>query len=294
MTELRRGFPLHTWIGLAILAMVQLGVAAGHPLFATWLTPMAWTGYILAVDGFVARASGRSRLTTRRREVPFLVLASIGLWLMFEAYNLHLRNWAYLGLPSNPILRDLGYAWSFATIAPGVFETADLTYLALRRRTQEPVKPAADLAMHKPFWILIGLAMVTIPLALPPAVAAYSFGAVWLGFYFLVDPVNERLGGPSLARSWRLGHRLPAISLLLAGALCGLLWEAWNFQAMRAGGAYWAYTLPQGLRFLDLHFGQMPVLGLLGFPPFALELFALYNLAKAILGIDRLTAVSTA
>jgi hypothetical protein len=63
---------------------------------------------------------------------------------------------------------------------------------------------------------------------------------------------------------------------------------------MRAGGAYWAYTLPPGLRFLDLHFGQMPVLGLLGFPPFALELFALYNVAKAILGIDRLTAASNA
>ena len=294
MTEPKRRFPLHTWIGLAILAVVQFGVAAGHPLFATWLTPMAWTGYILAVDGFVARASGRSWLTTRRREVPFLVLASIGLWLMFEAYNLHLRNWAYLGLPSNPILRDLGYAWSFATIAPGVFETADLISLALRRRTQEPVNPSADLAQPKPFWILIGIAMVTIPLALPPAVAAYSFGAVWLGFYFLVDPVNEILGSPSLARSWRLGHRLPAISLLLAGALCGLLWEAWNFQAMRAGGAYWAYTLPPGLRFLDLHFGQMPVLGLLGFPPFALELFALYNVAKAILGIDRLTAASNA
>jgi hypothetical protein len=293
MKEPTRRFPPHTWIGLAVLALLQLGVAAGHPLIATWLTPMAWTGYILAVDGFVARASGHSWLTTRRREAPLLVLASIGLWLVFEAYNIHLKNWGYLGLPSNPILRDLGYAWSFATIAPGVFETADLVYIALRRRrAEEPVKPASDLPGRKPSWILVGIAMVTIPLALPPTVAAYSFGAVWLGFFFLVDPVNELLGAPSLARSWRLGHRLPAISLLLAGALCGFLWEAWNFQAMQAGGAYWVYTLPQGLRVIDLHFGQMPVLGLLGFPPFALELFALYNVAKAILGIDRLLAGS--
>ncbi|HET7009136.1 MAG TPA: hypothetical protein VFI11_00040 [Anaerolineales bacterium] len=285
----RRRFPIHTWMGVAILAIAQAGIAAGHPLAATWHTPVSWTGYILAVDGVVARASGHSWLTTRRREAPFLVLASIGIWLLFEAYNFHLKNWAYVGLPADPRIRDIGYGWSFATILPGVFETADLVYLIAHRSPwRSSSQPPRTSAFRQSLSVLAGLTMVVLPLLLPEAVAAYLFGSVWLGFFFLVDPANERLGAPSLVRSWRAGHRWPARSLLLAGAVCGLLWETWNYQAFRANGAHWVYLVPDGLRPFGLHFGKMPVLGLLGFLPFALELFALYHFLKTALGMDRL------
>ena len=284
----RRRFPVHAWVGLAILAAVEMGVALRQPLAATWLTPAAWTGYVLFVDGLVARATGRSWLTTRRREFPFLVLASIGLWLLFEAYNLHMQNWYYTGLPESAWLRDLGYGWSFATILPGVFETTDLVAAMAGRPMEWDARGQAMSApLQRAIWLTGGLALVLIPVALPAGVARYLFGAVWLGFFFLIDPINEQLGAPSLARSWRLGRRWPLWSLLLAGGICGLLWETWNFQAFGAGGAHWVYTVPDELRVFGLHFGKMPLLGLLGFPPFALELFALYNAAKAILRIDR-------
>ena len=294
MTAPTRRFPAHTWIGLAILVAAEVGLAAGSRMIATWLTPIVWTGYILTVDGLARRNRGTSWLTSRVREAPLLLLGSIGIWLVFEAYNFHLRNWAYLGVPGNPLLRDLAYAWSFSTIAPAVFETADLVAIALGRgnpgngRPESPHVPAAS-----PRWILVGLALLLLPLALPSTIAAYLFAAVWLGFIFLLDPINDRLGAPSLGRLWRIGDRTPVYSLLLAGAICGLLWETWNFQAFRAGGGHWVYTMPDALRVFGLHFGQMPALGLLGFPPFALELFCLYTFLRTVLRIDRYTVEPT-
>jgi hypothetical protein len=284
----RRGYPLHTAIGILIGGLTQASLAAGIEFAATWLTPLMWTAYIFTIDGLVYRLSGSSRLTTRRREAPFLFLASIGIWLVFEAYNFHLRNWAYMNVPPDPILRDLAYAWSFATIAPAVFETADLAGAIFFRRPARVLKSApppstlADAAS-----ILLGLSLVTVPLALPVATASFLFGAIWIGFIVLADPVNARLGTASLKRRWRAGDRSPVYTLLLSGAVCGLLWETWNFEAFRAGGAYWVYLIPEPLRIFGLHFGKMPVLGLLGFPPFAIELHLLYTMAKSLLGIDR-------
>ena len=47
------------------------------------------------------------------------------MWLVFELYNLFIRNWHYVNLPAKPALRYFGYAWSFATIWPAIFEGAE-------------------------------------------------------------------------------------------------------------------------------------------------------------------------
>jgi hypothetical protein len=283
----RRPFPLHTAVGVLIAALAQAGLAAGSRLAATWLTPLMWTAYILAIDGLNARLSGSSWLTTRRREAPFLILASIGIWLVFEAYNFHLRNWVYRGVPANAVLRDLAFAWSFATIAPAIFETADLAgALLFRQPAPRPAPPARPAPAGAPS-VLVGVLLLTVPLALPASAAAFLFGAIWIGFIFLFDPINEQLGAPSLRAQWARGERSWALCLLISGAVCGLLWETWNFEAFRAGGAYWIYLVPEPLRIFGLHFGKMPVLGLLGFPPFAIELHVLYVFARTVLRIDR-------
>lgn len=291
----RRRFPWFGWAGLGWMAGVQLLLAAGWPPVATWLTPWMWTGYILAADGATHALGGRSWLVDRRREFPLLILISVAVWLVFEAYNLHLRNWAYLGLPESEWVRDAGYFWSFATIMPGVFVSAGLIEAAVpapstpgrgRRSPKGQRKVAALRPGEGGLAFAIGAALVTLPLVAPPAVAPYLFAPVWIGFVPLLDPVNLRMGGESLIARWRLGDRRPTLALLAAGLACGFLWEFWNFQALRAGGAYWAYLVPAPLRLLDLHFGQMPLLGLLGFPPFALELFVLYQFFRQALGGD--------
>ena len=280
--------PLHTWIGLAILAAGQLLLVAGSPWMATWLTPVMWTGVILFMDGIVFRLRGQSWIMTRPKEMPLLALVSVGVWLAFEAYNFHLRNWRYEGLPPSSLARDVGYFWSFATIMPGVFEAADLMKAVLERLHGEVHLQASTSQVGPSWgWSLAGFAMVTIPLALPSRTAGLLFGAVWIGFFLLLDPLNEMLGVAALRQRWRLGDRQTLYSLLLGGMICGFLWETWNQQALAFGGAYWVYIFPEPLRPLGVGFGQMPVLGLLGFPPFALELFAFYQLIRQMLGGDR-------
>jgi hypothetical protein len=246
-----------------------------------------WSGYILLIDAIVYRLGGSSWLTSKRKEFPFLLLISVAVWLLFEAYNLHIKNWGYFGLPENTWLRNFGYFWSFATIMPGVFETWDLLQVIFRTRPVDRNPPSNGDPPDRAA-VLLGLFLVTIPLALPERMAAYLFGAVWVGFIFLMDPLNQRLGAPTLRFLWQSRQWKPLILLLSAGLLCGFLWETWNYQAVLAQGAHWVYFIPEPLRIFGWHFGKMPVLGLLGFPPFALELYAFYVFIREILGGDRL------
>lgn len=286
----RESLPAYAWLGLGILVGSQLALALGVSGLAVWWTPIQWTAFILLADGIVFALAGSSWLKSGRREFPLLALLSVGIWLIFEAYNLHLRNWYYVGVPQNPWLRNFGYFWSFATILPGIFEMTDLVgTLSGRRRPSAPSKGKPVGVSFGILWVL-GLIMLGLPLAVPSHVAAYLFGLVWLGFIFVLDPINARLGAPSLLARWRAGDRVPLLALLLGGFICGLLWEAWNLQAYRAAGAYWVYTIPQPLRIFGWRFGQMPVLGLLGFPPFACEMFAWYYLLRRVIRLDRVLA----
>jgi len=62
------------------------------------------------------------------------------------------------------------------------------------------------------------------------------------------------------------------LRLLIAGMICGMLWEFWNFWA----GSKLIYSVPQ-LWFLKLF--EMPFLGFFGFPPFALECYLAHRLS---------------
>ena len=128
-----QAFPSQTWVGFAILLAGQSLLQMGNSFVAVWFTPIMWTGVILLLDGIVYRLRGRSWLMNRRREFPLLVLSSVGVWLLFEAYNQRLVNWLYRGLPASELQRNLGYFWSFATIMPGVFESSDLVLAFLER-----------------------------------------------------------------------------------------------------------------------------------------------------------------
>jgi hypothetical protein len=273
--------PLYTWLGLLILITGETLLFFNQQAAITWFTPLMWTGYIIAMDGWLRRRTGESWLTTRLKEFPFLVLASVGIWVLFEAYNLHLQNWYYQSVPMSPFLRFLAYFWSFATIIPGVFITSQIIASFLPRTSGSPTNlphPGS-----RSLWFLVGLAMVTIPLAAPSSIAQFLFGSVWIGFILLVDPINELIGAPSLRVFFENGQRRKIAALLLGGFICGLLWEAWNYQAFIKQGGHWIYTVPQALRIFDLHYGQMPVLGMFGFPPFALELYVMYQMVRRMI-----------
>jgi len=122
-----------------------------------------------------------------------------------------------------------------------------------------------------------GLACVAIPPLLPVGAARYTFGFVWLGFIFLLEPINVQLGVESPLGEWARGDPRPALRLLAAGMICGFLWEFWNYWA----AAGWRYTVPWPLDFgPPYRYFRMPALGLLGFPPFAGECWAMFQFLK--------------
>jgi len=281
-TASQGSFPWYGWLGAVIIVVSEVCLYARQPFVSQWFTPIVWTGYILLADGVAFRLRGHSLLHTRPREAIMLGWLSVGCWLIFEVYNLRLYNWYYVGVPKNTWVRNAAYLWSFATIMPGIFETADvLDGLGVFRKAKNRLREMSPL--HLALSFLVGLAFVTIPPLLPPRVTPYTFGFVWLGFLFLLEPVNRALGARSLYRAWEQGDPQPALLLLAAGGICGLLWEFWNYWAT----AGWRYTLPWPLDF-GVHYFRMPVLGLLGFPPFALECYAMYHFLRRMLGGEKL------
>ncbi|HET9400500.1 MAG TPA: hypothetical protein VFO34_06085 [Candidatus Acidoferrales bacterium] len=269
-----RPLPVTGWLGIAAFAVAAVLMLRHVEPFATWFTPIAWTCYILVADSAVFAISGHSRLRDSPLEFALLWLLSIPLWLVFEAYNLRLANWTYVGLPAPGLARDFGFAWSFATITPGIFETSDLvTVFKWFRRESEPLRfsPTARAVM-----IAAGAAMLLLPVLLPERIAAYLFVLVWLGFIFLLDPVNHSVGLPSLLGDFERGHRDRFYSLLLSGWICGWLWESWNYKAV----GKWHYVFPI---LQDYKIFEMPAPGFLGFLPFALECFTMYTTARWIL-----------
>ena len=269
--------PLHTWFGLALLALSEGAMLARIEPFWTWHTPFAWTGYILLLDGLVYNLRGSSWLTTNRSEFVFLAIVSIPLWVVFEGYNLLIENWHYINLPENLVLRYFGYAWAFATISPGIFLTAEVVAClrASRRGDAGSRLLTSDYRLATIDYVSVaaGAAMLLWPLIWP---TPYLAAPVFLGFVFLLDPINARAGDASLFRDVRAGRYDRLINLLAAGFVCGGLWEFWNFWAR----AKWIYTVPiVG----DIKIFEMPVLGYFGFPPFALECFTMYVFTRRLL-----------
>ena len=283
--------PTHSFIGLAILIASEAGMLRRIEPFWTWHTAIAWTGYILLVDGIVFAKRGSSWLTTNRHEFWFLALVSVPLWLVFEGYNRLIRNWHYINLPENIFVRYFGYAWAFATISPAIFETAELVAVLraggrvaptpIDSPTGRPSPPVHALSRVAYLSIAFGAVTLLWPFLWP---SPYLAAPVFLGFIFLLDPLNARAGEESLMADLRGGRRDRVINLLVAGVICGGLWEFWNFWAR----AKWIYTVPV---FGDIKIFEMPILGYFGFPPFALECFTMYVFVRRLFWRGRARAV---
>ena len=265
-----RRVPVYAWIGLIVMLVSEAGMLARVEPFFSWHTPIAWTGYILFVDGLVWRRRGNSFIRNAPAELCFIAAASVPLWLVFEGYNkCCLGNWYYVGLPDSRALRYLGYTWSFATIWPAIFETAELvSALRDRRAPRTRADPHRAYPLGTFGWLSIvaGAVMLAVPVLFP---SPYLAAPVWLGFFFLLDPLNARAAEESILGDWREGRRGRLLNLAIAGLVCGVVWEFWNYWA----GTKWIYSVPI---LPHVRVFEMPILGYGGFPAFALECFAMY------------------
>lgn len=258
----------HGWAGLALIAVAWplnwgLDGLRTHLLFF----PL-WLGYALAVDALVLGRRGTSIYARSRRHFALLFVYSAPAWWLFEVLNWRTQNWIYLGREQ---FSDLTYfvlaTVAFSTVVPAVFGTAELIRSCswIDHFAGGPrLRPSR--AVRRAMWA-IGGTMLALLLTWP----TYFYPFLWGIGFFLIEPINLRLGRPSLLDHTAHGDWRPVVSLCLGALLCGFFWEMWNVYAYPK----WTYDAP-GVNFW--HLFEMPLVGYIGYLPFALELHAMVHL----------------
>jgi len=273
MRNRQRNYPLHGWLGLLLAAIFWFlnwyleGIRTHLAFFPLWL------GYILAIDGLVFMRKGTSLVSRSKTGFLLLFVFSIPLWWLFELFNTVLQNWHYTG---REYFSDVAYALyaslNFSTVLPAVFVTGEfVSTFRLPALNKRRWKTGKNLP---PFFFISGWGMLVLFLVWP----RIFFPFVWISVYFIVEPVNYWLGFKTLLHYTQSGNWRPVLNLWIGVLICGFFWELWNYYSWPK----WTYELP----YLNQpKVFEMPLAGYLGYLPFSLELFALYNLLTGMLRI---------
>jgi hypothetical protein len=257
---------IHGLIGIILFVLAAVMLGKGREPFATYFYSFAWWSYILVADALVYWVRGESLIVNRTRTFLVMIPFSIFCWCIFEGFNFRLANWHYITLPPEAWQRWIGYAVAYGTVLPGLCETAHL-FKEARFFQSVSVKRWRPVLRSLQLMIAVGGISLLSSLLFP----RYCFPLVWIGFALLLEPLLYRAGVNSLLLDIEMGELSRLLTLLAGGLACGLLWELWNFWAQ----AKWVYTVPffEGGKLFE-----MPVLGFLGFPPFAVSAYAMYRM----------------
>lgn len=234
--EARAKYALYLAVFTAFMGYA--GRLAGIEPFANQFFAFALWTYIALADNLAYRLKGASPLVSRPAEFLLLSAWSLALAGLAELLNLRLGAWHYSGQPSDLSLRWAGRLLAWAGALPSLFVTADL--LRSFNFFRELKSPGFTLG---PRLLKGSLAAGVCAAALALALPAFFWPLAVPAVFLLTEPLNLRLGLPSLLRD--LGAGLPGKTLRLAaaGLACGLLWGWWN----QASGASWQYVLPPWL-----------------------------------------------
>jgi hypothetical protein len=254
-------------LGAAIIVAAEALLIADVEWVAIHMTPLCWSGFLLLMDGVLARRRGGSPARLRPRLFWTCYVTSVGVWVFFDWVNFgFIHAWDYVGLDqlSRP------HAWAaklvaFAAISPAMFLCAELFQDLGTRRIRGPavrVGPIAQLAMF-----VIGVPALLFPFAIRDPVGSLT---LWVALILVLDPLNAWLGRgrvPTLIGDWSAGRYGRTVALMAGGLACGFLWEFWNYWA----AAKWVYDLPFLGPLEQYRLFEMPIPGFGGFGPFALE-----------------------
>ena len=263
-------FPLWGWAGLALML---LGWYAAWTRMA-WLQPfqeqtycLPWSGYILLVNAWCLRRSGRSLLSDHPVRFAGLFPVSALFWWFFEYLNRFVQNWHYVEVSDfSPLAYFLLASLAFGTVLPAVLSTHRLllTFAVFDTGlTGLTVSRALDSSAAA--WIMLVLAAAA--LVLLGVFPDQLFSAVWFAPLLILVALQRLRGGRTLFAPLRQGDWRPIVAAALAALICGFFWELWNFHSL----ARWEYAVPYVDRF---HLFAMPILGYGGYLPFGLECLA--------------------
>jgi hypothetical protein len=262
-----RKFSVHGWIGILLILIFWYLNWNLEGLRTQILFFPLWLGYILTVDALVFYRKNTSLFTRSRKKFALMFLISAPAWWLFELINLQTQNWFYEG---KQFFTDVEYAIlatiSFSTVMPAVFGTAELvgSFKWINNLKKGKVLSPAKATLNKFF--LTGFTMLALVIILPE----YFYYFEWAAVYFILEPINYKLKNRTLFDYTIKGNWRAIVTLAIGALLCGFFWEMWNYFSY----PIWIYDTPM-VNFL--HVFEMPLLGYIGYIPFSLELFAIYN-----------------
>ncbi len=260
-------------VGILMILFVELNFYLDIEPFARWYFPIIWFGYIFIVDALVYHIKNRSLLTKNFPHFILLLFISAAFWWIFEFVNFRLGNWNYMNpegatsLSNGVIMATL----AFATVLPAIIETMHLVeamhlWKNLHYKKHLHVTPKLLHGMIYTGLVSFGLVFI---------IPKFAFPLIWLSLFLILDPFNYMHGSPSLIKHVQQGNWRFIALLGTAGLICGFFWEFWNYWAI----VKWHYSIPY-LGFLKIF--EMPVLGYLGYIPFAWELYAMWHFVRSL------------
>jgi len=260
--DLKCRFALYLGVALTFLGYTgrYLGI---EPLYNQFFVFAVWS-CILLTDNLAYRFKGSSLLISRTSEFIVLAAWSLAIAGLLELLNLRLGAWHYLNQPSTLSTRWLGRSLTWASVLPSLFIMAELFQsFGLFRGFRSKTFKTGTLLLNS--FYAAGAVLLCLALAVPGLFWPLALPAV----FFLAEPLNLRLGLPSLLREWEGGLPGKTLRLAAAGLTCGVFWNLWN----KAAGGGWKYELPAPL-------SAAPAAVYAGFGMLALAAYSLYSLAS--------------
>ncbi len=258
-------------LGILMILFAEVNFVLKIQPYANWYFPIIWFGYILVIDAIIYKIRGRSLISNHFHRFLGLLILSVLVWgFIFELFNEFIQNWVYIRLDySSEAAKRIFGLLSFSTVIPAVFETYDLirTFHLFDHDELKKKHKITKRFLHIMMWI--GIAFLIAPIVFPNL----AFPLVWASLFFLLDPINYLHKQPSIISHLKDRKLRIPLSLLLAGLITGFFWEFWNYWAIPK----WQYAVPY-VGFFKVF--EMPILGYLGYLPFAWELYAVYYFVR--------------
>lgn len=262
---------LNLYLGLFALIISVLLLRLQFSFMKTWFYCFAWWSFILIMDSLNFRIRKASPLSESIKMFLFSAFVSVFVWLIFELFNLRLKNWSYHNLPFSAWERWLGYFIAFASVVPAMRELSFFMEGLLKKKSPAFFRIKATPTLLR-LCVFLGIVFIFLALTWP----SLFFPLAWLCFIFLLEPLNYWLKNETFLSNLERKDWRRLWSWIIAGLVAGFFWEFWNHLAV----SRWEYSLP----YLNIwRVFEMPIFGYTGFMPFALEIFAIFQLFTWVL-----------